>query len=80
MDSEEIFVNELIDDLESGHIQMLLDLTGLQPGTHTVPVVPVLPEGVEIISLLPELVDITVLSLATPSPTPPARALPAEER
>jgi YbbR domain-containing protein len=69
-----------LDDLDSGQIQMLLDLTGLEPGAHPVPMTPVVPEGVDIISILPESVDITILPLATPTPVPVQGTFPRDER
>lgn len=61
----------ILETLGQGAIQVLLDLSDLPAGVHSVPLTPVVPQGVTVISLLPETVEITLarVSSLTPSPT-----------
>jgi YbbR domain-containing protein len=60
----------ILDTLGAGVAVVILDLSELGPGVHSVPLRPVVPEGVAVVSLLPQTVDITILELATSEPTP----------
>lgn len=64
----------VLSTLDSGTAQVILDLTDLGPGTHTVSLQPVLPADVTVVSVLPVAVDIVISELPTPTPTP--RELP----
>lgn len=64
----------VLSTLDGGAAQVILDLTDLGPGTHTVPLQPVLPADVTVVSVLPVAVDIVISELPTPTPTP--RELP----
>lgn len=59
-----------LDTLGNGGAVVILDLSELGPGVHSVPLRPVVPEGVTVVSLLPQTVDIAVLELPTAEPPP----------
>ncbi|MCS6843438.1 MAG: CdaR family protein [Caldilineales bacterium] len=59
----------VLSTLDNGAAQVILDLTDLRPGTHTVPLQPVLPADVTVVSVLPVAVDIVISELPTPTPT-----------
>lgn len=48
-------LNRIVDELEA-----VVDLSGLSPGTHEVPVTIPLPEGIEITSLQPDNITVTI--------------------
>lgn len=60
-----------------GSVEMVVgvNVAGLDPGTHAVPVVPLLPSGVKLAALSPETVEVTITVPATPTP-PPASPTP----
>jgi YbbR domain-containing protein len=48
-----------------------LNMSGLGPGTHDVtPTVPTLPDGVQLLQVVPGSVSVTIQAPATPAPTP----------
>ena len=48
-----------------------LNVSGLTPGTHDVtPTVPALPDGVELLEVVPGSVSVTIQAPATPAPSP----------
>ncbi len=54
-------------------VQVVIDLTGLEPGTHqVVPIVVDLPENVVVETVLPDLIEVTVQLGGPPSPTSPS--------
>jgi hypothetical protein len=55
----------ILETLGEGLAQVLLDLSGLPAGVHSVPLTPVVPQGVTVISLLPETVEITLAPMPT---------------
>lgn len=58
--------------LDAGDVTPIVDVSGLAPGTYTVtPVVPSLPNGVELLQLAPGTLTVRVVAPA-PSPTPPS--------
>ncbi len=60
----------VLDTLDGGSTQVILDLSGLASGVHSVPLQAVVPDGVTVVSLLPAAVEITL----SPRPTPTATA------
>ena len=60
----------ILDNLGVTPVQAIIDVSGLEPGIHPVPLTPVVPEGVDVISVLPQSVDITIFVLPTPTPGP----------
>lgn len=60
----------ILDTLGNGLTQVIADLSGLGPGVHAVRLTPVVPEGLTVVSLFPEQVNITIAELPTPTPTP----------
>jgi YbbR domain-containing protein len=61
----------VLDTLDGGSIQVILDLSGLEAGVHSVPLQAVVPEGVTVVSLLPAAVEITLSPLPSPTVTTP---------
>lgn len=57
--------------LGAAELTPTLDATGLAPGTYSIaPVIGGLPDGVELLSITPTTVSVTIRAPATPSPTP----------
>lgn len=59
----------VLEQLNDANVQVLADLSGLEPGVHSVRLMTVVPEGVTVVSLLPEQIDITISEIATPAGT-----------
>jgi YbbR domain-containing protein len=68
-----------LDRLASSPIVISLNVAGLGPGTHDVPVVPSLPSAVTVAAISPETITVTVTERPTPSPEPVATAVPSAE-
>jgi YbbR domain-containing protein len=71
-----------LDQLAAGPLVVGLNVGGLGPGEHEVTVVPVIPSGVEVVTIDPERVTVTVTEAAaavpgTATPTPGASASPS---
>ncbi len=66
----------LLESLGPEDVRVMLDLTGLLPGSHVVQPTVVPPEGIEVEGVLPEAIEVLIESLATPTPTdsPPTPA------
>jgi YbbR domain-containing protein len=58
-----------LDRLSSAPLVVGLNVAGLAPGKHDVPVVPSLPSGVTVASLSPRSVTVTITAPPSPSPT-----------
>lgn len=57
-------------NLTSAAVRVTLDLTGLEIGTYQLaPVVDLLPEGIELVSLQPEVMEVTIQIAPTMTPT-----------
>ena len=59
-----------LDRLASSPLVIALNVAGLGPGAHDVPVVPSLPSAVTVAAISPETVTVTVTERPTPSPAP----------
>jgi YbbR domain-containing protein len=60
----------LLYNLTPAAVRVTLDLTGLEPGGYQItPVVDLLPEGIEVVSLQPAAVQVTITVAPTPTPT-----------
>jgi len=57
-------------------IQVFVSLFGLGPGVHRVAPVVLAPEGIKVVSVIPETIEVVIGPLSTPSPT---SAVPVEE-
>ena len=51
-------------------VQVVLDVTGLLPGSHVVQPTVVVPEGIVEEGVIPEAIEVLIESLITPTPTP----------
>lgn len=61
----------LLDDLGAGDLTPIIDVSGLAPGTYTAtPLIPALPEGVEVLQIQPGSMTVRVVAPATPTPAP----------
>ncbi len=61
----------VLQELESTDIRVKIDLTGFDVGTFQIsPVVEILPERVETVSVLPDTVEVIITLAPTPTPTP----------
>jgi YbbR domain-containing protein len=61
--------------LKSDDIKVIVDLFGLQPGTHKVKPTVFAPDNLQVEAVLPEIIEITITvnpQLPTPAPTPTA--------
>jgi YbbR domain-containing protein len=60
-----------VNGIDAAGVVVAVDATGLPPGQHDLqPSIAGLPEGVELVSVSPGVVRVTIERLATPSPTP----------
>ncbi len=60
-----------LSQLEAGDLTPTVDVAGLAPGTYTItPVVPALPQGIEVLQIAPATVTVRVVAPSTPQPTP----------
>ncbi|HEY3334856.1 MAG TPA: CdaR family protein [Candidatus Limnocylindrales bacterium] len=71
-----------LDRLGAGPLEVGLNVAGLGTGDHEVTVVPVIPSGVEVVTISPRTVSVTIAKPAAASPasataTPDATATPA---
>ncbi len=58
-----------LETLQPGDVQILLDLTGLEAGTHTLEPSVILPEGIRQETLVPETIEVKITWIPTPTPT-----------
>lgn len=57
--------------LGGGEVTPFVDVSGLAPGTYSMtPLIPALPEGVEVLQLVPGTVSVRIVAPATPTPAP----------
>jgi YbbR domain-containing protein len=60
-----------LSDLSAADLTPVVDAGGLAPGTYSLtPIVPGLPDGVELISISQSAVPVTIVAPATPAPAP----------
>jgi len=58
-----------LETLQPGDVQIVLDLTGLEAGTHTLEPSVILPEGIRQETLVPETIEVKITWIPTPTPT-----------
>ncbi|MDH7485748.1 MAG: CdaR family protein [Anaerolineae bacterium] len=58
-----------LETLAPSDVQVVLDLTGLRVGTHTLEPMVIVPEGIRAETLVPETIEVRISELATPTPT-----------
>lgn len=59
-------------------VRVVLDLSGLLPGSHVVQPTVVTPEGIAVEGVIPEAIEVLIESLATPTPSEsPSSTIPA---
>lgn len=68
----------LLDSMEPDDMFVLLDLTGLLAGSHTVRPRVILPENIREEGVLPESVEVVIASTATPTPEETPAETPVE--
>ena len=62
---------DALSDLSAADLTPTVDAAGLAPGSYSLtPVVPALPEGVELIGISQDAVPVTIVAPATPAPEP----------
>jgi YbbR domain-containing protein len=67
----------ILDDLEPGDVRVVIDLTGYEIGVYQLtPLVEILPEQVQRISILPATVEVTITELPVVTVTPTATIVP----
>jgi YbbR domain-containing protein len=67
----------ILDDLEPGDVRVVIDLTGYEIGVYQIiPVVIILPDRVQRISMLPATVEVTITLMSTPTITPTVTLTP----
>jgi len=61
----------ILEKLTPNSFRVTIDLTGLEPGSYTLPVVvDLVPEEIVVDSIIPESVEVTIAPVPTPTPTP----------
>jgi YbbR domain-containing protein len=61
----------ILDVLDPADVSVFVDVTGLEPGTYTLaPQVDILDENIQVQSILPEMVEVTIVEGELPTPTP----------
>lgn len=66
-----------LENLTPGDVRVVIDLTGLEPGTHPLqPMVEILPDGIYLQSISPETVEVTIQLLPTPTESPASSETP----
>ncbi len=67
----------ILDDLEPGDVRVVIDLTGYDIGVYQlIPVVEILPEQVQRISMLPATIEVTIIELPILTITPTVTLAP----
>jgi YbbR domain-containing protein len=62
---------EVLSTLTAGALTPVLDASGLEPGSHSLtPVLPALPDGVELLAVQPGAVPVTIVAPVEPTPEP----------
>jgi YbbR domain-containing protein len=62
---------EVLSTLTAGALTPVLDASGLEPGSHSLtPVLPALPDGVELLDVQPGAVPVTIVAPVEPTPEP----------
>jgi YbbR domain-containing protein len=62
---------EVLSTLTAGALTPVLDASGLEPGSHSLtPVLPALPDGVELLAVQPGTVPVTIVAPVEPTPEP----------
>lgn len=62
---------DVLSDLSAADLTPIVDAGGLAPGSYSLtPIVPGLPDGVELISISQSAVPVTIVAPATPTPPP----------
>lgn len=63
--------SSVLSALEAGDVTPVLDVSGLAPGTYSLaPLIPVLPDGVEVLQLVPSAVTVRIVAPAAATPVP----------
>lgn len=63
----------VLDTLSTESFRVVVDLSGLDPGDYQLaPVIDLIPAQVNVDTILPETVGVTIIEAGTPTPTPPA--------
>jgi len=63
--------SDVLRSLGAADLTPIVDVSGLAPGTYTLtPIIPALPDGVEILQLVPGSVSVRVVAPALPTPAP----------
>ncbi|OQY26901.1 MAG: hypothetical protein B6I38_10730 [Anaerolineaceae bacterium 4572_5.1] len=61
----------VLDDLTLRDVRVIVDLTNLEIGVHTItPIIEILPEGLSVESMVPNIVEVTITEASTPTITP----------
>jgi YbbR domain-containing protein len=60
----------LLADMASGDLRVILDVFGLGLGTHRVEPDVLAPEGVSVVSIIPETIEVVIAPGPTPTPSP----------
>jgi len=64
-----------LENLGPSDVQVVLDLTGLGPGTHTLKPTVILPEGIRKETLVPQTIEVKIVQVVTPTPSVTATAI-----
>jgi len=59
-----------LDPLTRNEVQVIVDVYGLQPGVHKIAPTVIVPEGIKVESLLPDIVEVEISPKVQPTPSP----------
>ena len=79
LDEVEVIVSGPLPRLEllgPEDVRVVLDVTGLLPGSHVVQPTVVVPDGIVKEGVIPEAIEVLIESLITPTPTPTPEPVP----
>ena len=82
LDEVEVIVSGPLPRLEllgPEDVRVVLDVTGLLPGSHVVQPTVIVPEGIIEEGVIPEAIEVLIESLVTPTPTPEPAETPSIE-
>jgi len=65
-----------LDALRPQDVQVIVDLFGLEPGSHQVVPTVIVQEGITVQSVVPEKIQVEIVEKPTPTPTPTRTATP----
>jgi YbbR domain-containing protein len=66
-----------LDTLKRSEVQVIIDVYGLTPGVHKITPTVIVPEGIKVESVLPDIVEVQIAAKGLPPTTTPPPSEPA---